>query len=378
MRTPRIDRMRERHFNTTPCITAEHLVLQTQAYKQFAGDAVPVFRAKVVNYILQRMSCMIFDDELIVGTPTNAYRGANLHPDFQSSSWYVRDIDEFSTRPKDPYRISPEDKATILETLPYWQGKSMEDISDAAMPEYIQQLEADDILCVGLENGVSGETTCDHEKVLRVGMRGYIEECQRNIDSCVPQTQEDAAKVDFWRACIIQAQGLVTYAHRMADEAERQAAACSNAVRAAELRGIAENCRVVPENPPQTFAQAVQMVWFVHVMFHIEVCTTACGFGRFDQYMWPFYKKDVIDEGVLTRDEALELVECLYLKACEVYEVRDTWYATAFAGYPMWQILVVGGMKRDRKRCEQRFVASVPASSRRFANHAARHGVARM
>lgn len=80
------------------------------------------------------------------------------------------------------------------------------------------------------------------------------------------------------------------------------------------------------------------MVWFVHVMFHIEVCTTACGFGRFDQYMWPFYKKDVIDEGVLTRDEALELVECLYLKACEVYEVRDTWYATAFAGYPMWQI----------------------------------------
>ena len=72
MRTPRIDRMRERHFNTTPCITAEHLVLQTQAYKQFAGDAVPVFRAKVVNHILERMSCMIFDDELIVGTPTKA------------------------------------------------------------------------------------------------------------------------------------------------------------------------------------------------------------------------------------------------------------------------------------------------------------------
>ena len=83
----------------------------------------------------------------------------------------------------------------------------------------------------------------------------------------------------------------MTYAHRMADEAQRQAAACSNEVRAAELRRIAENCRVVPENPPQTFAQAVQMVWFVHVMFHIEVCTTACGFGRFDQYMWPFYKK---------------------------------------------------------------------------------------
>ena len=81
--------------------------------------------------------------------------------------------------------------------------------------------------------------------------------------------------------------------------------------------------------------------------------------------------------GVLTRDEALELVECLYLKACEVYEVRDTWYATAFAGYPMWQILVVGGMKRDGAM-RARFVASVSASMPTICNHAARHGVARM
>ena len=83
------------------------------------------------------------------------------------------------------------------------------------------------------------------------------------------------------------------------------------------------------------------MVWFVHVYFQIEVCTTACGFGRFDQYMWPYYKKDVIDEKNITQDEALEMLECFYLKACEVYEVRDKWYATSFAGYPMWEILVV-------------------------------------
>ena len=116
-----------------------------------------------------------------------------------------------------------------------------------------------------------------------------------------------------------------------------------------ELLTIAENCRIVPENPPQTFQQALQSIWFVHVCFYIEVCTTACGFGRFDQYMWPFYKKDVLDEKKLTREEALEMLECLYLKTCEVYEVRDSWYATAFAGYPMWQTLVVGGQTPDGK-----------------------------
>lgn len=345
----RIARLKDKYFNTIPQITAERLVLATEGYKLFAGDAVPIFRAKVVNHIMENMTTLIMDDELIVGTETNVYKGANLHPEFQSSSWYVSDIDDFPTREKDPYYISPEDRDTILETLKYWEGKSMEDISDTAMPEKIKALEKDDIICVGLENGVSGETTCDHEKILTVGLRGYIDECQRNIDSIIPQTMEEQARVDFWKACIIQSEGLITYAHRMAEEAERQAAECSDEKRKRELLMIAENCRVVPENPPETFYQALQAVWFVHVYFYIEVCTTACGFGRFDQYMWPLYKKDVIDEQNISREEALEMLECLYLKTCEVYEVRDSWYATAFAGYPMWQTLVVGGQTKDGK-----------------------------
>lgn len=349
MLTPRVKRMREKYFNTIPAITAERLVLATEAYQKFAGDAIPIFRAKVVNYIMENMTTLIMDDELIVGTATNAYRGANLHPEFQSSSWYISDIDEFSTRSKDPYYISPEDKETILETLKYWEGKSMEDLAQTALPDNIKELEKGDIICVGLENGVSGETVCNHEKILTVGIRGYMEECQKNIDSRIPQTMEEQAKVDFWKACIIQCQGLITYAHRMADEAERMAAKCTDKKRKQELLTIAENCRVVPENPPQTFQQALQAVWFVHVYFYIEVCTTACGFGRFDQYMWPFYKKDVLDEKNITREEALEMLECLYLKSCEVYEVRDSWYATSFAGYPMWQILVVGGQTPDGK-----------------------------
>lgn len=296
MLNERLTRMRNKLWNSRPSITAERLVLETEAYKKYAGDAIPIFRAEVVRYIMERMSTLIMEDELIVGTATNKYRGANLHPEFQSSSWYISDIDEFPTRSKDPYDISPADREKILETLKYWEGRSMEDMSRNALPTDIEEAIQDDIITVGLRNGVSGETTCDHEKLLTVGLRGYMKECQANIDKTIRSSQEDEEKVDFWQACIIQCEGLITYAQRMADEAERQAADCMDDKRKKELLTIAENCRVVPENPPETFQQALQMVWFAHVAFHIEVCTTACGFGRFDQYMWPFFKKDVLDE----------------------------------------------------------------------------------
>ena len=349
MLNERVQRMRNKLWNSRPCITAERLELETEAYKEFAGDAIPIFRAKVVRYIMERMTTLIMEDELIVGTATNKYRGANLHPEFQSSSWYISDIDDFPVRSKDPYDISPEDREKILEILPYWKGKSMEDLSKTALPAHIEECIQDDIITVGLRNGVSGETTCDHEKLLTVGIRGYMEECQKNIDNTVSTGKEDQEKIDYWTACIIQCEGLITYAHRMSEEARRQAAVCRDEKRKKELLTIAENCMVVPENPPQTFQQALQMVWFAHVYFQIEVCTTACGFGRFDQYMWPYYKKDVIDEQNITQEEALEMLECFYLKACEVYEVRDKWYATSFAGYPMWEILVAGGQTPDGK-----------------------------
>jgi len=349
MLTERIQKMRNKLWDTRPCITAERLVLATEAYQKFAGEAIPVFRAKVVKHIMERMTTLILEDELIVGTATNKYRGTNLHPEFQSSSWYISDIDEFPVRTKDPYDVSPQEREQILNTLKYWEGKSMEDLSKTALPAHIEECIKDDIITVGLRNGVSGETLCNHEKILKIGLRGYMDECQANIDKTISASKEDQEKIDYWTACIIQCEGLIEYAHRMAAEAERQADACDDEARKKELKVIAENCRIVPENPPRNFYQALQMIWFVHVYFHIEVCTTANGFGRFDQYMWPYYKKDVIDEKNITEEFAFELLCCLYLKSCEVYEVRDKWYATSFAGYPMWQILVVGGQTRDGK-----------------------------
>ena len=236
MLNERLTRMRNKLFDSRPCITAERLVLETEAYQKFAGEATPIFRAKVVKYIMEHMTTLIMDDELIVGTPTNKYRGANLHPEFQSSTeFYLPELDAFPLRKTDPYDISPEDRELILKTLPYWEGKSMQDMSKKALPADILERIHDDIITVGLTNGVSGETTCDHEKLLAVGLKGYIDECRDNISSTLCSSKEDQQRVDYWNACIIQCEGLIEYAHRMADEAERQAAACGDPKRKQEL-----------------------------------------------------------------------------------------------------------------------------------------------
>ena len=166
--------MREKYFNTIPAITAERLVLATEAYQKFAGDVAPVFRAKIVKYVMEHMTTLIMEDELIVGTPTNTYRGANLFPEYTSSSWLISDIDEFPVRKTDPYRISPEDRETILETLKYWEGKAIEDMAPEILPDYIENARQKDLISVGCRNGVSGETTPNHKKFLEIGLKGFM------------------------------------------------------------------------------------------------------------------------------------------------------------------------------------------------------------
>ena len=145
MLNERVQRMRNKLWNSRPCITAERLELETEAYKEFAGDAIPIFRAKVVRYIMERMTTLIMEDELIVGTATNKYRGANLHPEFQSSSWYISDIDDFPVRSKDPYDISPEDREKFEDAVKDAVDAvslMVQDRTDEAMNQYNRKKEA--------------------------------------------------------------------------------------------------------------------------------------------------------------------------------------------------------------------------------------------
>lgn len=348
MLNARLQRMKKRCLDTRPNITAERLRLATEAYRKYAGESVHVFRAKVLAYVLDHMTILINEDELIVGTPTNTYRGANLFPEYTSTKWLMSELDDFPTRSADPYDLTDEDKKEILEHLKYWEGKSIEDTAFEVLPPHIENLRQKDIITIGCRNGCSGETMPNHKKVLTVGLSGYIKECEENIAKTLGGSKEKQEMINFWNGSIIVCKAIIRFAQRYADRAEELAAAEKDPKRKEELLTIAKNCRNVPGNPPRSFHEALQLVWFVQVVFHIEAPTTACGFGRFDQYMYPYFKADR-EAGRLSDEAALELLECFYLKACEVFEVRDKWYSKSFAGYPMWEILMVGGQTPEGK-----------------------------
>ena len=347
MMTDRINRMKERYLSTKPSITPDRLLLATEAYRKYAGESIPIFRARVLEYVMDHMPISINDGELIVGMPGSVYRGANLFPEYNSAKWLIPEIDDFPVRDRDPLFIKEEDKDVIRECLKdFWIGKSMEDAGDAELPAKMRKAVETDVITLGLRTSSAGETVPDYGILMRKGLSGMIAECRGHIENNSVGTREDRQKTEFWQASIIVMEALIRYAARFAGLAAEMAADEKDKKRKAELLEISNICGKVPAGSPEGFHEALQFTWFIHNGFHIEAATTACSFGRFDKTFYPYLASDRA-KGLMSHDEALEVLECFYLKTGEALEVRDRWYAEAFAGYPMWAIVMIGGQDEN-------------------------------
>lgn len=347
MMTKRVERLKRKFLSVRPNITPERLLLATEAYKKYAGEPNHLFKGKVLAYVLDNLSITIHPDELIVGVPTYKLRGANLFPEFTSVEWLLEELPEFPTRAMDQIDVTEDDQKIIAECLEsFWKGRAIEDLLERELPPDVKELFDTAVIDLGLTNTTSGETVPDYEKLLSKGLSGYIEDCKVRIANEPTGSFESHAKIDFWRACIIVCEAVIRFANRYADEAERQARQETDKKRKKELLTIAANCRKVPENPAETFYEALQAVWMIHLIFHIEGPTTACSFGRFDQLLYPYMEKDM-EAGNFDEMESQEILECFFLKCGEVIEVRDKFYSKAFAGFPMWAIVMLGGLDSE-------------------------------
>ena len=264
MMTERVQRLKKSLLSVRPNITPERLLLATEAYKKYAGESIPIFKARVLEYVLDNLSITIFPDEMIVGAPTYRLRGANLFPEFTSTEWLLKEIPEFPTRPMDQIDVTEEDKKVIMECLTsFWEGRAIEDLLERELPADVKELFDTAVIDLGLTNTTSGETVPDYETMLKRGIKAYVDDCKEKIRKEPTGTPEAHAKIDFWRSCIIVCEAVIRFANRYADEAERQAEAETNLKRRTELLIVASNCRNVPENPPKGFYEALQFVWFV-------------------------------------------------------------------------------------------------------------------
>lgn len=347
-KSDRIKRLVNHLFAKMPEIEAARAQLITESFKTTEGQPVVIRKAKAFEHILKHLPIIIRPEELIVGSTTLAPRGCQTYPEF-SYEWLEAEFDTVATRSADPFFIAEDTKKKLKEVNAYWKGKTTSELATSYMaPETIRAMEHN-FFTPGnyFYNGV-GHVTVHYDQVLNLGIKGIKEKAKKEKESCSFGDANYAAKMTFLEAVLICCDAVIIYANRYASLAASMAERENNTFRKRELLKISDICKKVPENPAESFQEACQSFWFVQQLLQVESSGHSISPGRFDQYMYPFYEKD-IQAGNLTREYAQELIDCIWVKLNDLNKCRDATSAEGFAGYSLFQNLIVGGQTEEGK-----------------------------
>ena len=345
-KSPRIQKLVDALYAHMPVIESARAKLITESYKETEGEPIITRRAKAFAHILHNIPIVIRDNELIVGSSTIAPRGCQTFPEF-SYEWLEAELDTVATRTADPFYIAEETKAELREADKYWKGKTTSELATSYMaPEAIRAIEHN-IFTPGnyFYNGV-GHVTVKYWEVLEIGFEGIMAKAQAELDGCNVGDGDYARKSHFLEAVLLSCQAVIDYAARYAKLAQEMADQTSDPVRKQELLIIAANCSRVPAKGAQNFYEACQSFWFVQQLLQVESSGHSISPGRFDQYMYPYYKKDM-ETGAITRGFAQELMDCIWVKFNDLNKCRDAASAEGFAGYSLFQNLIAGGQNKE-------------------------------
>ncbi|WML55287.1 glycyl radical protein [Neobacillus sp. PS3-12] len=344
--TSRIQKLIDDLYSVTPEIEAQRAILITESYKETEAFPTVIRRARALENILGKMNIVIRDQELIVGNLTTKPRACQVFPEF-SNKWLLDEFETLAKRTGDVFLISENTKTQLREAFQYWGGKTTNELATEYMfPETREAMDAG-VFTVGnyYFNGV-GHIGVDYAKVLEKGFNGIIAEAEAAKANADKTDPDYIKKEHFLNAVLITSKAVIRYANRLAEEARTIAGHLSDQNRRNELLKIAEICEWVPANPARNFHEALQAFWIVQAVTQMESNGHSISPLRFDQYMYPYYKKDLAD-GTLSVEEAQELLDCLWVKFNDVNKVRDEGSTKAFGGYPMFQNLIVGGQTPD-------------------------------
>jgi len=344
----RVHYLREKVLSTKPTICVERAKIYTEVYQKHEALPVPVKRAIALKETLERMTIYIDQGELVVGNVSSRVNAAPYFPEY-AVTWMLNELDELDKRPGDAYYPSEEVKAEIRAISPYWIGKTTIDKGYALMPEkYKEILDAGIIKAEGNLTSGDGHIAVNHQKILAVGLNGYLDEIQFYRSKLKLWNWVDLKKEQFYKSVEIGIKAFQTYIRRYEALALELAEKEKDETRRQELLLISKNCGHIAEKPPETFYQALQMTLFLQMVLQIESNGHSLSFGRMDQYLYPFYERD-LKAGIITPEFAMELLECTWIKILGVKKIRS-WSHTRFsAGGPLYQNVTIGGQTVDGK-----------------------------
>ncbi len=348
----RIERLRERLFAQEPKVCSERCKIFTQSMKDDEGLPIAIKRANAFYNVLDQMTVWVKDDELIVGNQAKWPKASPIYPEY-SNKWILEELDgnpyKLDERPGDKFYIDEDVKQDLIECIDYWQDKTTYDAIRKTLPENINQAWDAGIIDETWVCGAGlGNEIVDYNLVVNKGLRDVIERIEKRMAELDLREPGNVKKKFFLDGALKGNLAVVNFSNRIAKECRKEAEICNSQERKEELLKLADICENVPLNPARSFHEAVQSIYIILLAVHLESNGHAISLGRFDQYVYPFYKKD-LEEGKITKEEALEIIECFYIKCNELNKLRSWPDSEFFLGYQMFINLAVGGQTQEGK-----------------------------
>ena len=346
--TERMKEFREEVLDEKPYIDAQRAILATLAYKENLNQPRVMVRAKMLEKVLDNMSIYIEDKSLLAGNQATKNRNAPIFPEY-TMEFVMKELDQFEKRDGDVFYITEKTKEQLREIAPFWQNNNLRARGEALLPEEVRVFMETGVFGMeGKLNAGDAHLAVNYERILKDGLRGYekrVKEYKASLDLTDPESID---KYCFYNAVLIVLEAVRNFANRYSVLAKDLAEKELNQERKIELLEISRICSKVPYEPAETFREAVQSVWFIQLILQIESNGHSLSYGRFDQYMYPYYNRD-IKNGTIKESEALELLTCLWIKTLTINKVRSQAHTLSSAGSPMYQNVTIAGQTIDKK-----------------------------
>lgn len=346
--TERMKEFREEVLDEKPYIDAQRAILATLAYKENLNQPRVMVRAKMLEKVLDNMSIYIEDKSLLAGNQATKNRNAPIFPEY-TMEFVMNELDQFEKRDGDVFYITEKTKEQLREIAPFWQNNNLRARGEALLPEEVRVFMETGVFGMeGKLNAGDAHLAVNYERILKDGLKGYekrVKEYKASLDLTDPKSID---KYCFHNAVLIVLEAVRNFANRYSVLAKDLAEKELNQERKIELLEISRICSKVPYEPAETFREAVQSVWFIQLILQIESNGHSLSYGRFDQYMYPYYNRD-IKNGTIKESEALELLTCLWIKTLTINKVRSQAHTLSSAGSPMYQNVTIAGQTIDKK-----------------------------
>lgn len=332
----RIEVLKTRMLEQPRYVSIEQALIITKTYQEHETDSKQVKRAWSLYNALTQIEIGIEPEELIVGNRTKGVRYGVVFPE-SGISWVDREFETIPTRPQDKFLVHPEDIETFRKVIvPYWKGKSLEDIVHQRIGDEISEISK--VVKINQTDHAQGHICPNVKEWLELGPAGVIAKAEKNLVGA------NASQQEFYRCVILVMQGVQKFMQRYADLLKEKADSYPKYT--ASMRELAKICQNLQNRPAQSFHEALQSTWFLFVVLHMESNASSFSPGRLDQILYPYYQKDLAEKK-MDEDQALEMIECLWLKFNEIVYLRNKNSAKYFAGFPIGFNVAVGGQDEN-------------------------------